>query len=165
MLAHLSVADLHELESIPPFSELRVPERLHLLDKEYRCVLAPDVAIGVSEIHPIFVAPVACVLTYAGLVPSLAIVGDDTNYATFELYDGAPATANLIASVTTKDTGGTGDVAVGVLTSLGTLDATHKILAAGDVLCIKNDQDTGGSGLATGDMMYVFKIVPVDGGE
>ena len=165
-LSHLSVGDQHELEALPGgASEMRLPERLRLLDSEYRCVLAPDVAIGVSEVHPIFVAPCKCELTYAGFIPSAAITANDTNYAIIELYDGEPSAANVIASAQTKITAGTGDIAACALESLGTLDATHKILEAGDVLCIKNDQDTGGAGIAMADTLYVFKVVPVDGGE
>ena len=164
-LNHLSVADLHELESIPPFSEMRVPERLHLLDNEYRIVHLGDVGIGVSEQYIVFVAATKCEITACSFVSAADVAGGDTNYNVYTLYDGDPASANAIGTVNTKTTGGTDGSAKFVADSLGALDATHRILDEGDVVAFKVDEDTGGTGLALTDLTLLLRIVPVDGGE
>ena len=164
-LNHLTVPDLHELESIPPFSELRVPERLHMLDNEWRVIHCGDVAQGTSERFILFVAATKCEIVACSIISAADVAGNDTNYNVYELYDGDPATANLIGSVHTKATAGTNGSSKLVADTLGTMDAVHRILAAGDVVAILIDEDTGGTGLAMTDVSVMLKVVPVDGGE
>lgn len=76
-----------------------------------------------------FIAPGAGTLKSAVFANKSAIAANDTDYWTLALKKGS----DTIVTKNTKATGGSALVAYTALT-LGTLDATHKVLAAGDVV-------------------------------
>lgn len=82
-----------------------------------------------------FVAPVAGSLNQAYFVNKNAITANDTNYWTLALTDkgAAGAGTDTIVTINTKATGGTAIAAYDAY-DMGTLDATHKALSAGDVV-------------------------------
>ncbi len=164
MLEHLSAGDLHELEALPAFSGMRLPERIHLLDNEWRAIHVGDVAANAKKAFVVFVAATACEITACSFVSAADVVGDNTDYNDYTLYDGDPAAANAIGTVSTETTGGTDGSTAYVLDSLGTLSATHRILAAGEVVVFEIDA-TPAAGKAVVDMTVLLKVVPVDGGE
>jgi hypothetical protein len=82
-----------------------------------------------------FHAPAACAIAAAYLINTTAIAANDIDYWTIALVDkGANGSgSDTIASKTTQATGGAGISAYAEWT-LGDLNASHKVLGAGDVV-------------------------------
>jgi len=100
-----------------------------------RPVIVPLGTVSATTSQVAFVAPTAGSLNAAKIVTKDAVAADDTNYWTFTLTNkgAAGAGTDKIVEKTTKATGGSALEAYTAL-SLGTLDGTHKTLAAGDVV-------------------------------
>ena len=94
-------------------------------------------AVAATTSFCVFIAPCAGAISKCQLVTKDAIAANDTNYWTVTLYDkGSDGSAsNKIAEKTTKVTGGTGFAAYDAW-DIGTLDTTHRVLAAGDVVLL-----------------------------
>ena len=116
------------------------------------------VAAGTDDERAVFVAPVACTLTKAYLVNGAALAADTTNYTTITLRDkgGAGTADNQIASYATDSNA----FVAFDSTDMGTLDATHKVLAAGDVVTLKKADS--GTGAATDTLLVVLHYTPND---
>lgn len=94
-----------------------------------------DVIDTAQEDH-LWVCDRDCTVTYACIIPGVAVTANDTNYKGFQLKteDGAgSASANITDAMTTKITGGTGDWAQGVPEPF-TLSTTT--ISAGEVLLL-----------------------------
>lgn len=111
-----------------------------------------SIAAGTDDERPVFVAPFDCELTQVNLVNATAIATDDTNYTTITIRDkGADGTAdNQIASLATNSDAFSAMDAK----SMGTLDATHKLLTAGDVVSFKKADS--GTGQAIDEMLVMI---------
>lgn len=110
-----------------------------------------SIAAGTDFEHPIFVAPLPCVITDVQITTSTDITQSDTDYNTYDVQDkGSDGTGtDSIVSATTKATGGI-DVNDFDATSLGTVSATHSELAADDVVSFKKTH--AGAGQAAPDL-------------
>lgn len=126
-----------------------------------RAVIVPLGAVSATTSQVVFVAPTAGTLNAAKIVTKDAVTADDTNYWTFALTDlgAAGEGTDKIVEMTTKATGGTG-LAAYVALSLGTLNATHKVLAAGDVVLFTATKAASAIALANAAIMLEF--LPVE---
>lgn len=122
-----------------------------------RAVIVPLGAVSATTSQVVFVAPTAGTLNAAKIVTKDAVTADDTNYWTFALTDlGAAGTGtDKIVEMTTKETGGSALDAYTAL-SLGTLDVTHKVLAAGDVVLFTATKAASAVALANAAIMLEF---------
>lgn len=109
------------------------------------------VAAGDDDEQPVFIAPHPCEVVAAGVVNAADIALDATDYLTLILMDkGADGSGtNEIGKIETK-TGGQAFTAFDEV-EFSTIDATHRILAEGDVVSLK--KVASGSGKATDDMI------------
>jgi predicted RecA/RadA family phage recombinase len=122
-----------------------------------RPVIVPLGAVAATTSQVAFVAPTAGSLNAAKIVTKNAVAANDTNYWTFTLTDlGDDGTGtDKIVEKTTKATGGSGLAAYTPL-DLGTLSATHKVLAAGDVVLFTATQSASATALAEAAIMLEF---------
>jgi len=109
---------------------------------------------GTSDERPVFIAPYDCELIVVQLVNASDIATDAVSYTTVTLRDkGSDGSAdNEIASVSNAAEGTAFDDFDAV--SVGTLDATHKLLTSGDVVSLKKTDTAGGT--ATDEMMVMI---------
>lgn len=128
-----------------------------------RAIIVPLGAVAATTSQVAFVAPTAGSLNAAKIVTKNAVVANDTNYWTFVLTDkGAAGTGtDKIVEKTTKAAGGSALVAYKAL-DLGTLDATHKVLAAGDVVLFTATKSGDATALAEAALMLEF--LPAEAG-
>ncbi len=124
-----------------------------------RVVVVPLGAVSATTSFCVFIAPVAGVLNQCKLVTKNAIAANDTNYWTVTLYDkGSDGSAsNKIAEKTTKATGGEGFGAYDAW-GIGVLNATHKALAAGDVVVLT--LTASGSATAFAEAAVMLEFLP-----
>lgn len=122
-----------------------------------RAIIVPLGAVTATTSQVVFVAPTAGTLNAAKIVTKGAVAANDTNYWTFTLTDlgAAGAGTDKIVEKTTKATGGSALAAYTPL-SLGTLDATHKVLAAGDVVLFTATNSGSATALAEAALMMEF---------
>jgi len=122
-----------------------------------RAIIVPLGAVTATTSQVVFVAPTAGALNAAKIVTKDAVTASDTNYWTFVLTDkGAAGTGtDKIVEKTTKATGGSALVAYKAL-DLGTLNATHKVLAAGDVVLFTATKSGEATALAEAALMLEF---------
>jgi predicted RecA/RadA family phage recombinase len=122
-----------------------------------RSVVIPLGAVSATASFVVFVAPVAGSLSQCLLVTKDAIVANDTNYWTVALVDkGADGSeSNTIATKHTKATGGTGFGAYDAW-DIGTLDPTHKVLAAGDAVVLTLTKSASATAFAEAAVMLEF---------
>lgn len=121
-----------------------------------RPVIIPLGAVSATTSQIAFVAPCAGVINSVKLVTKDAVTADDTNYWTFTLTDkGTGAGAGKIVEKTTKSTGGSA-LAAYVALSLGTPDATHKIMAIGDVVLFTATKTASATALAEAALLIEF---------
>lgn len=122
-----------------------------------RPIIIPLGAVSATTSIVAFVAPTNGALDAAMIVTKDAVTANDTNYWTFTLTDkgAAGAGTDKIVEITTKATGGSGLAAYTPL-SLGTLDATHKVLAAGDVVLFTMTKAASATALADASLMLEF---------
>ena len=122
-----------------------------------RAIIVPLGAVTATTSQVAFVAPTAGTLNAAKIVTKDAVAKKDTDYWTFVLTDkGAAGTGtDKIVEKTTKATGGSALVAYKAL-DLGTLDATHKVLAAGDVVLFTATKTGSATALAEAALMLEF---------
>ena len=109
------------------------------------CVRIGTIAAGTGDERPVFVAPFDCQLVSVTLVNASAIATDAVSFTTISLRDkGSDGTAdNQIAAISTDTTAFTAFDGV----SMGTLDATHKLLTSGDVVTLKKADTAGGEAI------------------
>ena len=114
-------------------------------------------AIAATTNFCAFIAPAAGSLNSCKIVTKDAITANDTNYWTIALVDkgAAGAGTDKIAEKTTKVTGGTAFAAY-TAWDIGTLSATHKVLAAGDVVCLTFTKDASATAFAEAAVMLEF---------
>jgi len=119
-----------------------------------RPVIVPLGAVAATTSQVAFVAPTAGSLNAAKIVTKNAVAADDTNYWTFTLTDkGAAGTGtDKIVEMTTEATG----LAAYTALSLGTLNETHKVLAAGDVVLFTATKSGEATALAEATLMLEF---------
>jgi len=110
------------------------------------------VAAGSDDEKPVFVAPHPCQIVAASVVNASAIALNAADYLTLILTDkGGDGTAsNEIGKIETK-TGGQAFAAFDEV-AFQTLDATHRVLAEGDVVSL-NKLSSGASGKATDELI------------
>lgn len=122
-----------------------------------RAIIVPLGAVTATTSQVVFVAPTAGTLNAAKIVTKDAVAANDTNYWTFALTNkGATgAGTDKIVEKTTKATGGAALVAYKAL-DLGTLNATHKVLAAGDVVLFTATKAADATALAEAALMMEF---------
>ena len=122
-----------------------------------RAIIVPLGAVSATTSQVAFVAPTAGSLNAAKIVTKDAVAANDTNYWTFALVDkGATgAGTDKIVEKTTKATGGAALVAYKAL-DLGTLNATHKVLAAGDVVLFTATKSGEATALAEAALALEF---------
>lgn len=121
-----------------------------------RPVIIPLGAVSATTSQIAFVAPCAGVINSVKLVTKNAVTADDTNYWTFTLTDkGTGAGAGKIVEKTTKSTDGSA-LAAYVALSLGTPDATHKIMAIGDVVLFTATKTASATALAEAALLIEF---------
>lgn len=121
-----------------------------------RPVIIPLGAVSATTSQIAFVAPCAGVINSVKLVTKDAVTADDTNYWTFTLTDkGTGAGVGKIVEKTTKSTGGSA-LAAYVALSLGTPDATHKIMAIGDVVLFTATKTASATALAEAALLIEF---------
>lgn len=110
------------------------------------------VAAGSSDEKPVFIAPHPCQIVAASVANASAIALHATEYLTLILTDkGGDGTAsNEIGKIETK-TGGQAFAAFDEV-AFQTLDATHRVLAEGDVVSL-NKVSSGSSGRATDELI------------
>lgn len=112
---------------------------------------AADGAAGTATAESVIPRPMlACRVVGIELVPAAALTADDTDYATITVRkrDGAGGAASVIASVTTKITGGSGNWTAFVPVSLGTI--TNADLLAGDILTVEITKAASGVAIPIG---------------
>jgi len=128
-----------------------------------RAIIVPLGAVAATTSQVAFVAPTAGSLNAAKIVTKNAVVANDTNYWTFVLTDkGAAGTGtDKIVEKTTKAAGGSALVAYKAL-DLGTLDATHKVLAAGDVVLFTATKS--GDATALAEAALALEFLPAEAG-
>lgn len=126
-----------------------------------RIITVPLGAVNATTSFIAFIAPTAGSLNKCMLATKDAIAADDTNYWTIALTDkGADGSAsNAIASKTTKVTGGTAFVAYDMW-DIGALSATHKVLAAGDVVLLTLTKAASATALA--EALAVLEWLPAE---
>ena len=122
-----------------------------------RAIIVPLGAVTATTSQVAFVAPTAGTLNAAKIVTKDAVAANDTNYWTFTLTDkGANGTGtDKIVEKSTKVTGGSALVAYKAL-DLGALNATHKVLAAGDVVLFTATKTGSATALAEAALMLEF---------
>ena len=122
-----------------------------------RAIIVPLGTVSVTTSQVAFVAPTAGSLNAAKIVTKEAVAADDSKYWTFTLTNlGAAGAGNgKIVEMTTKATDGTGLEAYTPL-SLGTLDETDKVLAAGDVVLFTATVTGSATNLAEAALMLEF---------
>lgn len=121
-----------------------------------RPVIIPLGAVSATTSQIAFVAPCAGVINSVKLVNKNAVTADDTNYWTFTLTDkGTGAGVGKIVEKSTKSTGGSA-LAAYVALSLGTPDATHKIMAIGDVVLFTATKTASATALAEAALLIEF---------
>lgn len=105
--------------------------------KGFMPVVVPLGKVVATANFCVFIAPAAGYLNQCKIVNKNAIAKNDTNYWTVALVDkgAAGAGTDKIAEKTTKATGGTAFAAY-TAWDIGALSSTHKVLAAGDVVCL-----------------------------
>jgi len=110
------------------------------------------VAAGTDDEKPVFTAPYPAEIVAASLVNASAIAKHATDYETLTLRDkGGDGTAdNEIGSIRTEDVAAGQAFAAFDEVEFSTIDATHRILAEGDVVTLKKVHS--GSGAATDEM-------------
>lgn len=110
------------------------------------------IAAGTSDERPVFIAPYDCELIIVQLVNASAIATDAVSYTTVALLDKSStgASDNQVAAISTDTTAFAAFDSV----SIGTLDATHKLLTSGDVVSLKKTDTAGGT--ATDEMMVMI---------
>ena len=108
---------------------------------------------GTTDERPVFVAPHPCQIVAASLVNAAAIAKHAANYETFTLRDkgGAGTGDNVIGTIKTEDVDAGQAFAAFDETEFSTIDATHRILAEGDVVSLK--KVPSGSGVGTDEMI------------
>ncbi len=124
-----------------------------------RVVSVPLGAVAATTSFIAFVAPVAGSLNKCYLVTKDAIAANDTDYWTVSLVDKGAAGAGIDA-IATKDTKATGGTAFAAYTAwdIGTLSATHKVLAAGDVVLLTLTK--AGAATAFAEAVCVLEFLP-----
>jgi predicted RecA/RadA family phage recombinase len=122
-----------------------------------RPIIVPLGTVSATTSQVAFVAPTAGSLNAAKIVTKDAVAADDTDYWTFALTNkgAAGADTDKIVEMTTEATGGTGLAAYTPL-SLGTLSATHKVLAAGDVVLFTATKSADATALDEAALMLEF---------
>lgn len=122
-----------------------------------RAIIVPLGAVTATTSQVAFVAPTAGTLNAAKIVTKDAVTASDTDYWTFVLTDkGAAGTGtDKIVEKTTKATGGSALVAYTAL-DLGPLNATHKVLAAGDVVLFTATKSGEATALDEAALMLEF---------
>ena len=121
-----------------------------------RPVIIPLGAVTATTSQIAFVAPCAGVINSVKLVTKDAVTANDTNYWTFTLTDkGTGAGDGKIVEKTTKIDGGSA-LAAYVALSLGTPDATHKIMAIGDVVLFTATKSASATALAEAALLIEF---------
>ena len=122
-----------------------------------RPIIVPLGAVTATTSQVVFVAPTAGTLNAAKIVTKDAVAMNDTNYWTFTLTNKGAAGAGTdnIVEMTTKAAGGSALVAYKAL-DLGTLDETHKVLAAGDVVLFTATKTESAAALAEAALMLEF---------
>lgn len=123
----------------------------------YATTMLPLGAIAATANFCVFIAPAAGSLNACSIVTKDAIAAHDTNFWTIALTDkgAAGAGTDVIASKTTKVTGGTAFAAY-TAWSIGTLSATHKALAGGDVVTLTFTKDASATAFAEAAVMLEF---------
>lgn len=126
-----------------------------------RAIIVPLGAVTATTSQVAFVAPTAGTLNAAKIVTKDAVAKNDTDYWTFVLTDkGAAGTGtDEIVEMTTNAAGGSALVAYKAL-DLGTLDATHKVLAAGDVVLFTATKS--GSATALAEAALALEFLPTE---
>jgi predicted RecA/RadA family phage recombinase len=122
-----------------------------------RAIVVPLGAVSATTSQVAVVAPTAGSLNAAKIVTKDAVAANDTNYWTFALTNlgTAGAGTDKIVEMTTKATGGSALAAYTPL-SLGTLSATHKVLAAGDVVLFTATKTGSATALDEAALMLEF---------
>jgi hypothetical protein len=122
-----------------------------------KVVVVPLGAVSNTTTFSVFIAPAAGSLNACKLVTKNAIAANDTNYWTITLTDkGAAGTGtDKIAEATTKATGGKAFAAY-TAWDIGTLSATHKVLAAGDVVTLTLTKTESAVAFAEAAVMLEF---------
>ena len=105
-----------------------------------------DAVAGTDYDNYVWQAPRAGIIKSVALVPQGTLTAHDDNYSTVSICSGAAAaaTVTVLASVTTKITGGTGDWAVGIPEAIAVDDTD--VFAAGEQLLIRSAK--AGTGVA-----------------
>lgn len=110
------------------------------------------VAAGANDEKPVFIAPHPCQIVAVSVANAAAIALHALDYLTLILTDkgGDGAASNVIGKIETK----TGGQAVAAFDEVAfeTLDATHRVLAEGDVVSL-NKISSGSTGKATDDLI------------
>ena len=122
-----------------------------------RPVIVPLGTVSATTSQVAFVAPTAGSLNAAKIVTKNAVAASDTDYWTFtltDLGDDGTGTAKIV-EMTTEAADGTGLEAY-VALDLGTLNATHKVLAAGDVVLFTATNSGSATALAEAALMLEF---------
>lgn len=112
---------------------------------------AADGAAGTATAESVIPRPMlAARVVGVEFVPAAAVTANDTDYATITVRkrDGAGGAASVIASVTTKITGGSGNWTAFVAVSLGTI--TNADLLAGDILTVEITKAASGVAIPIG---------------
>lgn len=133
------------------------PAAAQLNKSGYNTVMLPLGAINATTTFIAFIAPAACTLTQCLIATKDAIAKNDTDYWTVALTDkgAAGSGTDKIAEATTKATGGTAFGAYDAW-SIGALDATHKVLAAGDVVTLSFTKAASATAFAEAAAMIEF---------
>jgi len=119
------------------------------------------IAAGTDDERPIFTAPGinGTYITKCYLVNASNITQNDTDYETFTLNDKAADgnSTNVIASGTTKSTGGVAVLDFDEMEWDAVLNATHRVLANGDVVTFAKTHS--GTGQGTDEMIVIVDYV------
>ncbi len=122
-----------------------------------RAIIVPLGTVSATTSQVAFVAPTAGSLNAAKIVTKNAVAASDTDYWTFtltDLGDDGTGTAKIV-EMTTEAADGTGLEAY-VALDLGTLNATHKVLAAGDVVLFTATATESPTSLTEAALMLEF---------
>lgn len=113
------------------------------------------VSAGTDDERSVFVAPYDCELTLTTIVNASDIATDAVSFTTISLRDkGSDGSAdNQIAAISTDTTA----ISAFDGTSLGTLDATHKLLTSGDIVSLKKVDTAGGDAFDELMIMISYK--------
>ena len=114
-------------------------------------------AVSATASFCVFIAPAAGSLNACQLVTKDAIAANDTDYWTITLTDkGATGVGtDTIATKHTQATGGLGFAAYDAW-DIGALSATHKVLAAGDVVVLTLTKAASATAFAEAAVMLEF---------